>query len=322
MAHSGLAGKYDKKQLKLAKRLVKIGKKQGASRKQIISAIATGLVETNLKNLGPGYDLDSEGWRGERRMYYDNPRNVKASATRYYQETADILRGNPNISMGDLAQAAQRSAYPERYAQHKEEALGVLSQLGKINGAVTGSQKASKGKKEQAGGTGSGMSKQDLHAAQLAFVRNPDKTVEDYAGIHSARQSATQPQQAQEPKVQNKKKGKKEQGSGKLGTKGNVDVIGIAKMAQQMGLHVGEHPKFGGVAPVHTTNSFHYSSRAIDVSGDPALMRKFANRVAKRYGKKVAELFWRGPGWVNIDNGTPVDYDFVSGHESHVHVAI
>jgi hypothetical protein len=99
-------------------------------------------------------------------------------------------------------------------------------------------------------------------------------------------------------------------------------VKDIAKLAQQMGLNVGEHPDFGGVAPVHAKNSYHYRKRAIDVSGDPEKMRRFANEVAKRHGKRVAELFWRGSGHVNIKHGKHVGKDFVSGHETHVHVAV
>lgn len=65
---------------------------------------------------------------------------------------------------------------------------------------------------------------------------------------------------------------------------GPITTVRLGKLAQDMGLHVGENPKFGGVAPVHVKNSNHYSNRAIDVSGDPALMRKYARRVAKQYG--------------------------------------
>lgn len=53
-------------------------------------------------------------------------------------------------------------------------------------------------------------------------------------------------------------------------------VVKIGHFAQRLGLHVGEHPRFGGVAPVHTGGSFHYRKEAIDVSGPPNLMKKFA----------------------------------------------
>lgn len=35
----------------------------------------------------------------------------------------------------------------------------------------------------------------------------------------------------------------------------------------------------------------------------------------------IYELFYRGPGGINIDNGQRVGRDFVSGHEGHVHLA-
>ena len=62
---------------------------------------------------------------------------------------------------------------------------------------------------------------------------------------------------------------------------GKHGIVSLGKLAQQMGLHVGENPHFGGVAPVHVTNSNHYSGQAIDVSGDPAKMRKYAHKIAR-----------------------------------------
>lgn len=63
-------------------------------------------------------------------------------------------------------------------------------------------------------------------------------------------------------------------------------IVRIGRQAQKMGLHVGENPNFGGVAPVHTTNSFHYKKggEAIDVSGSPEKMAAFAKWVKGRYG--------------------------------------
>jgi hypothetical protein len=61
-------------------------------------------------------------------------------------------------------------------------------------------------------------------------------------------------------------------------------VVRLGRLAQEMGLHVGENPHFGTVHPVHVQGSYHYKGEAIDVSGDPALMRKFAHRVANMFG--------------------------------------
>lgn len=40
----------------------------------------------------------------------------------------------------------------------------------------------------------------------------------------------------------------------------------LGRKLQRKGFDVGEHPKFGGVAPVHSDNSWHYKGRALDVN--------------------------------------------------------
>jgi hypothetical protein len=40
----------------------------------------------------------------------------------------------------------------------------------------------------------------------------------------------------------------------------------LGRYLQSLGFNVGENPKFGGVAPVHTDNSYHYKGKAIDVN--------------------------------------------------------
>jgi hypothetical protein len=61
---------------------------------------------------------------------------------------------------------------------------------------------------------------------------------------------------------------------------GPKTVVALGKLAQSMGLHVGENPHFGGVNPVHVQGSYHYKDEAIDVSGDVKKMAAFAHRVA------------------------------------------
>ena len=40
----------------------------------------------------------------------------------------------------------------------------------------------------------------------------------------------------------------------------------LGRYLQSLGFNVGENPKFGGVAPVHTDNSYHYKGKALDVN--------------------------------------------------------
>lgn len=65
---------------------------------------------------------------------------------------------------------------------------------------------------------------------------------------------------------------------------GPKTIVQLGKLAQSMGLRVGENPRFGKVNPVHVANSYHYKGEAIDVSGSPAAMRAYAHRVASLYG--------------------------------------
>lgn len=68
---------------------------------------------------------------------------------------------------------------------------------------------------------------------------------------------------------------------------GRKTVVGLGKLAQQMGLHVSENPSFGGVDPgVHVPGSLHDVGEAIDVSGSPAKMNAYARAVERIYGIK------------------------------------
>jgi hypothetical protein len=61
-------------------------------------------------------------------------------------------------------------------------------------------------------------------------------------------------------------------------------IVSLGRLAQSMGLHVGENPHFGGVDPVHVPGSYHYKGEAIDVSGANHLMSRFAKAV-ERYNR-------------------------------------
>lgn len=62
-------------------------------------------------------------------MYYRNPTNVKASAKRYFEEAR--AAGGKGKTAGQLAQATQQSAFPERYDQQKQAAGDLLKTFNK-----------------------------------------------------------------------------------------------------------------------------------------------------------------------------------------------
>lgn len=61
---------------------------------------------------------------------------------------------------------------------------------------------------------------------------------------------------------------------------GPKTTVALGKVAQKMGLHVGENPAFDTVDAQHAPKSYHYRKQAIDVSGSKPLMEKFARYVA------------------------------------------
>jgi hypothetical protein len=289
----------------------RIGREQGASAKEIKAAIETGLVESGLRNL-PGGDADSAGWRQERASLYKNPTNLDASIRRFFAET-HAVKGK-YASAGDLAAAVQRPAraFRGRYQGTSGQAQGLLGSSAGAGGV--GAQGTTTTT------TTPGTPGVDNHLARAALVqqflgrRDADpidlalgvRNLQDVAPTpatthttHSAGAHAT-PGHAgskllelfwQGPGGINAKNGKAVPQGFVSGHKDHVHVaagpktvIALGELAQKMGLHVGENPRFGKVNPVHVTGSYHYKNEAIDVSGDPAAMRAYAHRVAAMYG--------------------------------------
>lgn len=82
-----------------------------------------------------------------------------------------------------------------------------------------------------------------------------------------------------------------------------------ALLALASGLEDAELPAGGAVAAPQSTD------RQTNGSGGPG-------RSAKAQGlSPLLEMFWQGPGGVNVDNGKLVRQGYVPGHTDHVHVA-
>lgn len=280
--------KLNAEQQRVLNRILSIGRARGASPMEVKAAVETGLVESNLRNL-PGGDRDSQGWRQERASLYKDPTNLDASINRFYDEVR-ANRGKYGTA-GDLAAAVQRPAaqYRGRYQQRSGEADALIGTSGSRSAPPRSAQSADKGA---------------LLKQYLVTRGQPGALMSLAAGLKQPERQATQQPQGQ-PKGRSQLLEMFWQGDGGINVKngkvvpqGFVDghtghvhvaagpktVLQLAKLAQDMGLNVGENPAFGGVAPVHTKNSYHYRKQAIDVSGDPAKMRAYAHRVAQSYG--------------------------------------
>lgn len=135
----------DREQTKVLNTVLRVGKRKGASRKELRAAASTALVESGARNLGFG-NADSLGWRQERTSQYgDGPkgaRNVRASARRFFEESRTDTGGSRGrgMSQGQLAQAIQGSAHPEKYDQRGSEARKIVRRFEKANGRVKSQQ--------------------------------------------------------------------------------------------------------------------------------------------------------------------------------------
>jgi hypothetical protein len=144
--------------------LVGIGRKRGASSKDILAAVETALVEQNLMNGAYG-DGTSVGWRQETAGSYGAAVGPRMDLTRtinaFYSEIMGIgQRG----TAGQLAQAVQRSAFPGRYDQKQSQALALIAAL-TGGGIVRGVRSSARG----SSGTGNASSVAQAIAALRQF---------------------------------------------------------------------------------------------------------------------------------------------------------
>lgn len=76
-------------------------------------------------------------------------------------------------------------------------------------------------------------------------------------------------------------------------------IIELGRVLQGLGVRVGEHPAFGGVAPVHTTNSWHYRAGALDLNtaaGQSAGEQAYFDALAPILHQLGWGVIWRDTG--------------------------
>lgn len=95
-----------------------------ASPKVTLALIEAGIVESGLRNLDYG-DRDSLGFLQQRPSQgWQCPRNITCAAWDFLRRAIPIERHYPTA--GQLAQAVQRSAYPDRYDLAADRAAQVI----------------------------------------------------------------------------------------------------------------------------------------------------------------------------------------------------
>ncbi|MDL5349992.1 LysM peptidoglycan-binding domain-containing protein [Microbacterium sp. zg-YB36] len=132
----------DAEQADNARTIIRIGRELGISDRGIAIALATGMVESWLRNLDWG-DRDSlgvfqqrpsQGWGTAEqvrdldratRVFFGGAGDPNGDASRGLRDIA----GWESLGFSDAAQAVQVSAYPERYGEWEDEAYAWLAAL-------------------------------------------------------------------------------------------------------------------------------------------------------------------------------------------------
>lgn len=165
-----------RRNLRLAKR---VGRRVGASRTEQAAAVAAELVESGARNLSYG-DRDSVGILQQRPSQgWRNAANPEKALEDFYTH-ARQYRGQ-GLSVGDLAQAVQRSAFPERYGQRADEAKRFVNRGGGATSYGRGQAPVSDTQDPQA--------RRQLLTAYLATRDRPDALLNLAAGLHQLDQT-------------------------------------------------------------------------------------------------------------------------------------
>ena len=110
----------------------------------LLALFEAGMVESNFHNTSAVTDHDSLGYLQQRPSAgWKNPTDIPTATASFIAKAKAKLAASPGMTAGQLAQAVQVSAYPERYDQAQGAASdllssasgGTLSGIGSVLGA-------------------------------------------------------------------------------------------------------------------------------------------------------------------------------------------
>ncbi|MFD3539115.1 LGFP repeat-containing protein [Streptomyces sp. NPDC058662] len=124
LAHTAPAEAYcyvpAERDIAVTRKVYEVGQRRGVSDKVMLAGFETGWVESRMNNLDCG-DRDSlgvfqqrpsQGWGTPEQI-----RDVDYAANKFFDVALEMEPGMEGSTAGQLAQAVQRSAYPDRYDQ-------------------------------------------------------------------------------------------------------------------------------------------------------------------------------------------------------------
>lgn len=319
-----------KEQRQIARKIVKIGQRQGATRKQIKAALAAAQVESGIRNLSGG-DRDSVGvFQIRSGIHGPIGHSVDKSARWFFKNAKQADKGQPS---GRLAQDVERSAFPHKYSQPDVQRLaGKL--LRQYMGGGGGGKSKGGGTLVQPGTDNSlERSKEILSYFKAKRGEAPSAAFNTSAyygkGIGALRGALEGLPDTPDKKIKLEGRrpsgggggGKLRPGGGQAGTAAQAHEL--SRLAKKMGLGVsGErspshNASVGGAADSdHLTTNKRATAR--DVSGSQQAMDRYARRVAKKLGFKTHKGLQ-----TKVKNG--YRYQLIwqaAGHYDHVHVGV
>jgi murein DD-endopeptidase MepM/ murein hydrolase activator NlpD len=133
-------GRFDAEQVDHAATIAGVGARMGVPVRGWIIAVATAMQESDLRNVAGGPDdsiglfqqRPSQGWGTPAQL-----RDPVYAAGKFYQKLISVP-GWLQIPLTEAAQAVQRSAYPDAYAKHEQDAtllVNIVSDLLDTSGA-------------------------------------------------------------------------------------------------------------------------------------------------------------------------------------------
>ncbi len=293
-------------------------KTTGASAKPSLALFEAGIVESGLRNLPYG-DRDSLGALQVRAGIHGadlamSPlRSALAFLTRGFTGAGGAIGlSTSSRTAGQVAQAVQGSAFPERYDAAREQAMtylggkddkgGILGSIGNAVGTVGGvlGDLLSKG---------AGFLLDMLPSTDKLpdWLKGTGKFLLDKVGDWIG------------DTVGGFIGGGKSGGSGPLpgGVSGGIqDAIAFSRQFGDWTFGPGQLYRPGGT-------TYHGSGRAVDF-GDagrtPVEMRGLYGGLKGRYGDKIRELFW-DPAGEYVKDGNVIGRPF-GGHKDHIHLAL
>lgn len=291
----------------LAKRLSRADPER--VRKALLEAMA---VEANFRNVGYGH-LDSEGVLQQRPSQGWGAAGETA-AQDIMQFLTRARRTNRNFqgTAGQLAQAIQRSAFPERYDQRRSEVEALLGQM--QGSPVAMPQRATSP-------VDSNYKLKLFLALQKAKGQGPMAIVNAFQGFPKPATQAPSPSPQRQAMPLQAGGGmfspeelfhdplggyKHGQWTGAIGGHGShlhvaeddpAQMLRIIQLAKKLGLHVGENPWTTGrvVRSGHAPLSYHkretpfrgrLMGRASDISGNPAAMKKLFLALSRGFKRR------------------------------------